>query len=91
MVAETVAIFKGIQLACETGLVPLDLASADAAVVVDMVDMKEHAFEIGLVIDAIRSLMRSLSDCVLRFAPRATHFIAHTLAKNALSSVEDCV
>ncbi|KAK4846467.1 hypothetical protein QYF36_017550 [Acer negundo] len=92
MVAEAVAIFKGIQqLACDTGLVPLDLVS-DAAVVVGLVnDTKEHASEIGLVIDAIRRHMMSLPSCVLRFAPRATNFVAHTLAKKALVADEDCV
>ncbi|KAK0574247.1 hypothetical protein LWI29_020355 [Acer saccharum] len=66
MVDEAVAIMKGLHLAFDTGLVPLDLVS-DAAVVVGMVnDMKEHDLEIGLVIDAIRRLMLSLPSCVLR-------------------------
>ncbi|KAK1552288.1 hypothetical protein Q3G72_013826 [Acer saccharum] len=91
MVAEAVAILKGLQLAVDTGLVPVDLVS-DAAVVVGLVnDMKEHGSEIGLVIDAIRKLMLALPSSVLRFAPRATNFVAHKLAKFALVSDVDCV
>ena len=84
-------ILKGIQLACETGLVPLDLVS-DATVVVSLVnDLKEHVSEIGLVVDAIRRLLVSLPGCELRYAPRSTNWVAHTLAKSALSSSEDYV
>ena len=85
------AILKGLQLAFDTGLVPLDLVS-DAAVVVGMVnDMKDHDAEIGLVIAAIRRMMVRLPSCVLKFAPRATNFVAHTLAKKALCSSQDYV
>ncbi|KAK0597399.1 hypothetical protein LWI29_024899 [Acer saccharum] len=76
VVAEAVGILKGIQLACETGLVPLDLVSDVVGVVGLVNDTKEHASDIGLVIDAIRRLMRSLPSCELRFAPRATNLVA---------------
>ncbi|KAK4838139.1 hypothetical protein QYF36_011352 [Acer negundo] len=60
-----VAILKGLQLAFDTGLVPLDLVS-DTDVVVRMVnDRRDHAAEIGLVIEAIRRLMLYLPSCVL--------------------------
>ncbi|KAK4856389.1 hypothetical protein QYF36_017014 [Acer negundo] len=66
MVAEAVAILRGVQLAIDTGFVPLDLVS-DATVVVGMVnDMKVHASDIGLVIDAIMKLLLSLPSRVLR-------------------------
>ncbi|TXG61200.1 hypothetical protein EZV62_012563 [Acer yangbiense] len=46
MVAEAVAILKGIQLARDTGLVPLDMVS-DAAVVVGIVnDLRDHASKV---------------------------------------------
>ncbi|KAK4850187.1 hypothetical protein QYF36_004593 [Acer negundo] len=57
LLAVDVAIYKGIQLACDTGLVPLEIES-DAAVVVGLVnDMRCHDSEIGLIIDGIRLLM----------------------------------
>ncbi|KAK1562689.1 hypothetical protein Q3G72_015784 [Acer saccharum] len=91
LVAEAVAILKGIQLAFDSNLVSLDLVS-DAAVTVGLVnDMKNHSVEIGLVIDAIRKLMLSLPGCILIFAPRGANFVAHTLSKNALSIPEDHV
>ncbi|KAK3224914.1 hypothetical protein Dsin_004776 [Dipteronia sinensis] len=47
-VAKTVAIFKGIQLACDTGLVPFEVES-DVAVVVGFVnDMRCHDSGVGL-------------------------------------------
>ncbi|KAK4833910.1 hypothetical protein QYF36_013183 [Acer negundo] len=64
---------------------------SDTTIVVGMVnDMKDHASEIGLVIDAIRKLKLSLPGCFLRFALRGANFVAHTLAKNAFSIMEDC-
>ncbi|KAK4858049.1 hypothetical protein QYF36_010145 [Acer negundo] len=69
MVAEVVAILKGLQFAFDISLEPLDLAS-DAAKVVRMVnDTKDHTSEIGLVIIAIRRLMLALPNCVIRFTP----------------------
>ncbi|KAK3228130.1 hypothetical protein Dsin_007992 [Dipteronia sinensis] len=54
LVAKAVAIYRGFQLACDSGLVPFDVAS-NAVVVVGLInDLRYHDFEVGLIIDGIQ-------------------------------------
>ncbi|KAK2652073.1 hypothetical protein Ddye_011929 [Dipteronia dyeriana] len=52
-VVEAIAIYRGILLARETGIVPIEIES-DAAVVVGWIsDSRQYKTEVGVVIDAI--------------------------------------
>ncbi|KAK3205088.1 hypothetical protein Dsin_019134 [Dipteronia sinensis] len=89
--AEAVAIHRGLVLACETGLYPVEVES-DAKVVVGWInDSKHYSSEVGLVMDAIRQILRYNVSCSIKFVSRKANVVAHTLAKLALSCEEDYV
>ncbi|KAK3182792.1 hypothetical protein Dsin_030078 [Dipteronia sinensis] len=88
---EAIAIYSGVELACETGLVPFEIES-DAAVVVDWInEAKVFESEVGTIIDDIRFLMQRLNTCNVKFVFRKANYVAHFLAKLALSICEDQV
>ncbi|KAK3225424.1 hypothetical protein Dsin_005286 [Dipteronia sinensis] len=89
--AEAVAIHRGLVLACETGLYPIEVES-DAKVVVGWInDSKHYSSEVGLVIDAIHKILRYNISCSIKFVSKKANVVTHTLAKLALSWEEDYV
>ncbi|KAK3219321.1 hypothetical protein Dsin_013291 [Dipteronia sinensis] len=81
----------GLVLTCETGLYPVEVES-DAKVVVGWInDSKHYSSDVGLVIDAIRKLLRYNVSCSIKFVSRKANVVAHTLAKLTLSCEEDYV
>ncbi|KAK3211835.1 hypothetical protein Dsin_016541 [Dipteronia sinensis] len=88
-VVKAIAIYMGVKLDCETGLVPMDVES-DAAILVGWItDSANYESEVGLVIEAIRLLMQGLSSCNLKFVSRKAIYVVHNLAKLALCNHED--
>ena len=77
-------------MVCKTGLVPL-VVESDVEVVGFVNDNSLIGSDIGLVIDGNRFLIRNMYGCTLTYFKKKTNFIAHTLAKLALSSDEDRV
>ncbi|KAK3206532.1 hypothetical protein Dsin_020578 [Dipteronia sinensis] len=88
-VAEAVAVLRGLQLACDTGLAPV-VAETDAAVVAKWISEKTQLYsEVGLVIADILTLVHSMRCCSVDYVPRKANQVAHLLAKMALSNLED--
>ncbi|KAK2651259.1 hypothetical protein Ddye_018748 [Dipteronia dyeriana] len=89
--SEAVTIHKGLVLACETGLYPVEVES-DAKVVVGWInDSKHYSSEVGLVIDAIRKILRYNPSCSIKYVSRKANVVACTLAELALSYEDDYV
>ncbi|KAK2654944.1 hypothetical protein Ddye_007996 [Dipteronia dyeriana] len=88
-VAEAEAIRRGLLLAIAAGLFPCMLES-DAEVVVGWINnVTPLCFEIGVVIMDIQNLLKLDIYISINFVSRKTNYIAHVLAKNDLSCVED--
>ncbi|KAK3218996.1 hypothetical protein Dsin_012966 [Dipteronia sinensis] len=85
LVAEAMAIFRGITFAVEAGLVPI-VVESDALAVVNLINAGDqiHA-EIGLVVCDIRNLLKSIECGQVVFVFRMVNVVAHLLAKLALS------
>ncbi|KAK3224802.1 hypothetical protein Dsin_004664 [Dipteronia sinensis] len=74
--AEAVTIHRGLVLACETGLYPVEVES-DAKVVIGWInDSKHYSSKVGLVIDAIRKILRYNVSCFIKFVSRKANVVA---------------
>ncbi|KAK2645800.1 hypothetical protein Ddye_020995 [Dipteronia dyeriana] len=94
--AEAMAIFRGLQFAAETGLVPCVMES-DAQVVINLLNsVLAPLSDVGLIIQDIFSFCEKYFSCSFNFVPRHGNMVAHCLAKLGLSSsvddfwMEDC-
>ncbi|KAK2647504.1 hypothetical protein Ddye_014993 [Dipteronia dyeriana] len=84
--AEAMAIFKGLQFAVETGLVPCVMES-DAQVVINHLNsVVAPLSDVGLIIQDIFSFCEKSLSCFFNFVPRNGNMVAHYLAKLGLSS-----
>ncbi|KAK0595025.1 hypothetical protein LWI29_002683 [Acer saccharum] len=88
-VAEAVAIQRGLQFALDSGLTPCRIDS-DAEIVVAWINRAVPlCSDIGIVLMDIQNLLQ-LNFCLsVNFVPRKANRVAHVLAKNGLSCVED--
>ncbi|KAK1581615.1 hypothetical protein Q3G72_007412 [Acer saccharum] len=83
-VAEATGILRGINMAMESGLLPLVIES-DAQHVVNLINSDiSVSSDIGLVIYDIRDCMRHVRIESILFVPRTVNVVAHNLAKYAL-------
>ncbi|KAK3183290.1 hypothetical protein Dsin_030576 [Dipteronia sinensis] len=90
LIAEAMAVLKGLQFSHNAGLWPCVLET-DAQVVVNLVKGKFDVFsEVGLIIEDINRLLHSVPGCVVNFVPRNANMAAHNLAKLDLSLDSDC-
>ena len=90
-VVEAVAIYRGLQLAIDIGLTPCKIKS-DAEVIVGWINCKNYlCSEIGVVIDDIHLLLEQVRCVSVNFVPRKANQVAHVLAKNGFSFIEDTV
>ncbi|KAK0583366.1 hypothetical protein LWI29_036220 [Acer saccharum] len=88
-VVEAEAIRRGLRLVLDTCLFPCVLDS-DAEVVVRWINSgKLLNSEIGVIIMDIQNLLLQARCVLINFSPRKANQIAHVLAKNGLSCVED--
>ncbi|KAK4845250.1 hypothetical protein QYF36_002843 [Acer negundo] len=88
-VAEALAIKYGIQLACETCLVPLQIES-DSLQAMELVSKSNHSdADVGPIIVDISNVLKPLPSCSISYVPRKRNDAAHVLAKKALSVESD--
>ncbi|KAK3188892.1 hypothetical protein Dsin_028453 [Dipteronia sinensis] len=88
-VAEVVTILRGIDLAMDTCLVPA-IVESDALGVVNLINSGHSvSAEVGMVVDDIIHRIRTSTITLVGFVPRKTNFVAHYLAKIALTVSED--
>ncbi|KAK2657606.1 hypothetical protein Ddye_010658 [Dipteronia dyeriana] len=88
-VAEAVAIFRGIKLTIETSLTSCCIESG-AEVVVGWINSKNPlCSKIGVVIDDIHVLLEQVHCGSINFVSRKANQVAHMLAKNGISFVEN--
>ncbi|KAK2635434.1 hypothetical protein Ddye_030226 [Dipteronia dyeriana] len=89
VLAEAIAILKGLRFAVESGIWPCMIES-DAQVVVSMINSDLLPLdEIGLVINDIVDLLRSLPQFKVCFISRKANMAVHCLAKLGLSLESD--
>ena len=83
------AILGGLQLAADTGFIPCRIDS-DAAVVVGWINnRKPLCSDVGIIIADIQAMLEQVPCVSVNFVPRKANQVAHVLAKNSLSCVED--
>ncbi|KAL5827457.1 hypothetical protein ACOSQ4_019254 [Xanthoceras sorbifolium] len=85
LVAEAMAILRGIQFASEMGISPI-MVESDSLSVINIIT--SHAFplsDVGVVISDIYRSIEALNDFKIIFASRQANSVAHGLAKLALS------
>ncbi|KAK2646057.1 hypothetical protein Ddye_021252 [Dipteronia dyeriana] len=88
-VAEAMAIFRGLQFAVDTGLVPCMIES-DAQVVINLlISGVPPLSDVGLIIQDNYSFYEKSFSCSFAFAPRKANMATHCLAKYGLSSSVD--
>ena len=80
-VAQAMAIFRGLMLAQEIGFWQVE------AVVVGWVN--DAKSKVGLIVENIKLLSKSLRFCSFSFVSRNFNYVAHCLAKQAMSIDED--
>ncbi|KAK2649623.1 hypothetical protein Ddye_017112 [Dipteronia dyeriana] len=90
LVAEAVAILRGLQCAVSCGFYPVVLDS-DAKWVVDLINSgNETQAEIGAIVEDILVISKQF-NIPISFVPRAANMAAHVLANNGLRSCTDQV
>ncbi|KAL5806129.1 hypothetical protein ACOSQ3_029039 [Xanthoceras sorbifolium] len=89
LVAESVALLRGLRFAVDLGI-PSAVVESDAAVVVDCVKAGVVlGSDFGLVLHDIFLVLEQVIFSSVGFAPRECNKAAHTLAKLALSLSSD--
>ena len=89
ILAEMMAIYKGLIFSRECGLHPCVIES-DVAVVVKWVNDHSHSDSVGgNILGEISSLIINLQILVVSHIPRLANFVAHGLARYALTVDED--
>ncbi|KAK3224581.1 hypothetical protein Dsin_004443 [Dipteronia sinensis] len=90
IVAEALAIFKGLQFARDTGLVPCCIES-NAQVVVNLINSNNVPLaDVGIILADCKLLLEASPGCCVGFASRLANKAAHGLAKLGLSLETDC-
>ncbi|KAK3228735.1 hypothetical protein Dsin_000616 [Dipteronia sinensis] len=88
LIAEALAIKKGLLLARDMWLFPCFIES-DVQVVVNLINIPDiPCSEVGLIIKDIKILLEEFSNCNIVFAPRYSNKAAHELARIGLSADE---
>ncbi|KAK2653232.1 hypothetical protein Ddye_013088 [Dipteronia dyeriana] len=91
LVAESVALLKGLQLGLSVGVLPCVIES-DALGVVNLVTVGHPSrSDVGLVIQDVLQILKQFPDCFVVFTPMKTNMAAHDLAKLGLTIDSDLV
>ncbi|KAL5808393.1 hypothetical protein ACOSQ3_029084 [Xanthoceras sorbifolium] len=90
-IAEAMALLRGIQLALEAGLSPFCCESDVAFIVQQVLSKVSSCSDVGLVVDNILSLLKSLPEYSVSWVCRSTNLVAHDLAKLVIRLVSDCI
>ncbi|KAK2638080.1 hypothetical protein Ddye_025875 [Dipteronia dyeriana] len=89
LVAEAVAVLRGINFVLKTGVFPL-VVETDALGVVQMVKIgSSFSVDIGLVIGGILARLQDSKGATMGFVPKKANSVTHTLLKLALHIGED--
>ncbi|TXG46802.1 hypothetical protein EZV62_026096 [Acer yangbiense] len=90
LVAEAIALLRGLCFARDVGLWPC-LVELDALSVVNLIldNGPLPCSEIGFVIQDIKNIIAGCPDCKVAFAPRLANLAAHSLAKFGLTIERD--
>ncbi|TXG57115.1 hypothetical protein EZV62_018428 [Acer yangbiense] len=88
MVAEAMAIFRGLEFTRDSSLLPCTVV-LDAQVVVRLINSDVPLSEVGIVVSGIRRLLYCEQGCSVIFAPRLADVVAHQLAKIGVSAVRN--
>ncbi|KAK3224549.1 hypothetical protein Dsin_011574 [Dipteronia sinensis] len=89
LVAEAVAIYRGLRLAIESGLRPI-MVESDAALVVKWINVGSFLdSNVGLILSDIRSLIHEAICVEIGYTYRNYDKVAHVLVKNVLLCEED--
>ncbi|KAK3200415.1 hypothetical protein Dsin_023830 [Dipteronia sinensis] len=90
LIAESLAVLRGIQFASEVGHWPC-IFETDAQGVVNLITASSvPCADIGLILSDIFALLESFPNYSFAFVPRCGNMAAHCLAKLGLSLVSDC-
>ncbi|KAL5789700.1 hypothetical protein ACOSQ2_004588 [Xanthoceras sorbifolium] len=90
LIAESMAILRGLQFALSSGLLPA-LIESDCLLAVSAINSDHvYFFEVGLIIHDIVDLLRCNPGSVVSFIPRSANMAAHHLARFALRLDSDC-
>ncbi|KAL5772877.1 hypothetical protein ACOSP7_012482 [Xanthoceras sorbifolium] len=91
LLAEAIAVLQGIQLAAETGLLPL-VVETDALVVVNHIanETPPHS-DVGVVIVDILRAIKDFRVQSVKCVPRLANLVGHGLAKLAVSFNKETV
>ena len=88
-VAKASAVLRGLQLAFDASLLPIEIES-DALEVVNLVNSEcDISAEIGLVVSDIRDLLSQSGNVSISHVSRRVNVVAHSLARMALTVVGD--
>ncbi|KAL5856698.1 hypothetical protein ACOSQ3_004156 [Xanthoceras sorbifolium] len=85
VVAEAMAIRRGLQFALEFGFHPVEFESDASSVISSILSRDPPLSEVVLVISDILGLVSSLSVSHISFASRSCNGVAHQLARFGLS------
>ncbi|KAL5777232.1 hypothetical protein ACOSP7_010158 [Xanthoceras sorbifolium] len=89
LAAEGEAVLRGLKFALDVGVSSI-VVESDASSLVDLINGKIVASsKIDLVMDEIQSLCSNFQNCSFIFGSRKVNWVAHNLAKFALSFVSD--
>ena len=84
--AEAEAILRGLQFALDLGLLPVTIES-DTVMVVKWINGGSYCgVDVGLVLNKINTLIRSLGCGAVNSMPQKANQVAHFLAKKMLIS-----
>ncbi|KAL5741774.1 hypothetical protein ACOSP7_028506 [Xanthoceras sorbifolium] len=89
MVAEDLAMLKGLQFALDSGLLPSILDTDSLAVITAINNPSAYLSKVGLVIIDIVDLLSSCPGSKVQFVPRSANSVDLTLARFALSLDRD--
>ncbi|KAL5742337.1 hypothetical protein ACOSP7_029069 [Xanthoceras sorbifolium] len=89
IIAEALAVLKGLQFALASGLLPaiLDYDSLDVVTAID--NPSTYSSEVGLVIIDILEMLGRCPGSKVLHVPRSVNMTAHTLVRFALSLDRD--
>ncbi|KAK0585032.1 hypothetical protein LWI29_022499 [Acer saccharum] len=90
LIAEAMAVWRGVSLALDFGLVPFQIES-DCLQVIDLVNKGvPSSADVGPIISLIFDSLNSTPGCSISHTPRTGNLVAHNLVKFALSIERDC-
>ncbi|KAL5741815.1 hypothetical protein ACOSP7_028547 [Xanthoceras sorbifolium] len=85
LVAEAMAIRRGIQFAVELGFSSVGIESDSSSLISLIINKDPPLSDVGLVVSDIIQLVSSLSISFINFVPRSCNGVAHAITRFGLS------